>query len=132
MSIANGVLADAAHFNAAFVSAQAFNVVSGSTASPNLIAAAGVVPIDTAALTQSVYIAGNGAARTAGGVYIQAGTIEGQRLVLIGTHATNTVTIPDGDGTGTEGNGDMVHGLRSITEWYWDTARWVLMNWNGL
>lgn len=108
------------------------NVVSGSYASPNLIAASGVIPIVAGALKQTVYVAGNGAAVTTGGAHITAGTIDGQELDIYGCHATNTVTVTDGDGTGTEGNGDMVHGARSITTWKWDGTRWTLKGTNGL
>jgi hypothetical protein len=109
-------------------------LVSGSAASPNLISASGVIPIIPGLAKQTVYIAGNGAPVTAGGVYITAGTIDAQELTLISTDGTNTVTIPDGDGTGTEANGDVVHGLRTVSEWIYNLSStcWVEKARNGL
>lgn len=129
---ATSATAAAASATAAAASATSINTVSGSTGSPNLIAAGGVIPITAGALRQTVFIAGNAAAVTTGGAYITAGTVVGQELTLISTSASNTVTITDGDGTGTEANGDIVHGLRTISRWVWDGTRWCEIGRNGL
>jgi len=56
---------------------------------------------------------------------ISAGTLDGQRLQLIGLSNTNTITIADGNGVSQ--NGPVVLGLNSVISYVWDAATnlWV-------
>lgn len=97
--------------------------IVGSRASPTAITAVGGIPFSAATSTDN-YIQGSGGAVTVtANPQVAAGTADGQRLVLTGRSATNTVTLSDG--TGLSLNGAWVGGLDSELVLRWDTTNWV-------
>lgn len=98
--------------------------IGGSRASPSLITAAGGISFSGSNIFNDTYIAGNGGAVTVtANPQIAAGSVDGQRLTLIGRHATNTVTLADG--TGLSLNGGWVGALDSVLKLRWDGTNWV-------
>lgn len=96
----------------------------GSRASPTLITAAGGVAFTSTLYKTINFIAGDsGAIDITANPQIAAGSTVGQELLLIGRHATNTVTFEDG--TGLSLNGMWVAGLDSVLGLVWDGTNWV-------
>lgn len=99
------------------------STIVGTRASPTAITAVGGISYAAATATDN-YIQGSGGAVTVtANPQIAAGTVDGQRLVLIGRSATNTVTIADG--TGLSLNGSWVGGLDSMIALRWDGTNWA-------
>lgn len=99
------------------------STIVGSRASPTAITAVGGISFTAATATDN-YIQGSGGAVTVtANPQIAAGTVDGQRLVLIGRSATNTVTLADG--TGLSLNGSWVGGLDSMIALRWDGTNWA-------
>lgn len=97
--------------------------IVGSRASPTAIVAAAGISYSAASQTDN-YIQGSGGPVTvSANPQITAGTVDGQRLVLIGRSATNTVTLADG--TGLSLNGAWVGGLDSMIALRWDGTNWA-------
>lgn len=105
--------AAAASAAAAGASATSLNKITGTWSSPNLIATLGQIPVTAGAIRELVYVAGNGAAVTCGSPYIAAGTVDGAELEVVCVDGTNTITLPDGAGTGTKQNGPVTLGQHS-------------------
>lgn len=98
--------------------------ITGSQASPTLITAGGGISFTGSNYFNIAFIAGNGGAVTVtANPQIAAASAVGQRLTLIGEHATNTVTLADG--TGLSLNGAWVGGLNSVLNLVWDGSTWV-------
>ncbi len=96
----------------------------GSTGTPTLITAVGGVGFTGTSYSNINFIAGNaGAVTVTANPQIVAATNIGQRLTLVGEHATNTVTLADG--TGLSLNGTWVGGLQSVLNLVWDGTVWV-------
>lgn len=94
--------------------------VTGSQASPTAITAAGGISFSGTNYFNINYIVGSpGAVTVTANPQIATGTSVGQQLILIGTSATNTVTLADG--TGLSLNGSWVGGNNSS----------LILNWNG-
>ncbi|HUR99860.1 MAG TPA: hypothetical protein VMZ26_17485 [Pyrinomonadaceae bacterium] len=107
--------------------ANAFNKITGTSASPSLISAGTAITTTSNILMQKQYVAGNGGAVTmSASPQIAAGNKEGQIRFLIGRHATNTVTVSDGTGLSL-GAATRVLGLNSVLGLTWDAsaAVWV-------
>lgn len=98
--------------------------VTGTQASPiSVVAATGVVFSGTNYHNTS-YIQGSGGAVTvSASPQIAAATTVGQRLRLIGTSATNTVTLADG--TGLSLNGPITMSNNSAIELDWNGSVWT-------
>ena len=111
------------------------NSVQGSFTAPILVTSAGVIPL-VGPMFQDIYIAGSGGAvdLTAVNPQIQmpAGLVDGQRVTLIGTNATDTVKF--GNGFGLSRNGSYVMGVGSISEYRFDAASalWRMMSDNEI
>ena len=98
--------------------------LSGSVGSPVAITAVGGVTFTGSNYSNIKFIVGSGGAVTVtANPQIAAGTSIGQDLTLIAEHATNTVTIADGNGLAL--NGAWVGGLNSVIDLVWDGAVWV-------
>lgn len=100
--------------------------VENSFASPYAVTAGTSIPFVAGTRRIKKYITGSGGAVTVtASPRIQAGTIDGQELMLIGCSDTNTVTLDTGNGTLKNGVDVMVNG--SITTYNWDNgqALWV-------
>lgn len=98
--------------------------IVGTTGSPTLITAGGGVAFSGTNYSNTNFIAGNaGAVTVTANPQVAAATNVGQVLVLIGRHATNTVTLADG--TGLSLNGSWVGGLQSVLTLQWDGTVWV-------
>lgn len=132
---ANAVLPSQATHSGEFLTTDGSNVswsavssgapdISGTRASPILITAAGGISFTGSFYDNIKFIAGNsGAIDVTADPQIAVGTLVGQRLLLIGRHATNTVTLEDG--TGLSLNGTWVGGLDSVLGLVWDGSFWV-------
>jgi hypothetical protein len=95
--------------------------VSGTFASPNLITAAVGVPFSSSAAVAVVYVAGNaGAVTVTAATQIAAGSVNGQHLTVMGTSATNTVKLSDGNGLFL--NGPWTGGASSALSLVWDSG----------
>lgn len=98
--------------------------VTGTRTSPSLITAAGGVSFSGTNYSNMKFIAGDsGPITVTANPQIAAATNVGQKIVLVGRDATNTVTLSDG--TGLSLNGSWVGGLDSVLELVWDGAVWV-------
>lgn len=93
--------------------------VENSFASPYAVVAGTSIPFVAGTRRIKKYIQGSGGAVTlTANPRIQAGTIDGQELMLVGCSDTNTVSIDDGNGTKKNGMDVMV--ASSITIYNWD------------
>jgi hypothetical protein len=98
--------------------------VSGSQASPTAITAAGGISFSGSAYSNISFITGSGGPVTVTATpQISAGSLAGQKLVLISESATNTVKLQDGNGLAL--NGAWVGGLNSVITLLWDGSVWV-------
>lgn len=107
--------------------AEAFNIVTGTSAAPSLINAGTAITTNTTTLLQEQYIAGSGGSVVmSANPQLAAGNKEGQLRILFGTHATNTVTLNDGNGLSL-GAATRVLGLNSSLMLAWDSAgaKWI-------
>lgn len=101
--------------------------LDGSRASPTSVAAAVGVVFSGSAYENYYFVQGlAGAVTVTANPQIAAGTLVGQRLVIIGRSATNTVTLSDGNGLSL--NGPLVLGLDSIATLVWDGVAWTEAN----
>lgn len=109
-------------------------IIFGSRGTPrNIVAATGIVSgsshMSTTALRQKIYVQGSGGAVTVtANPQIQAGTIDGQDMVICGRSNTNTVTLSNG--TGLVLNGSAVLGEDDCISLNWDTSSWVELSRN--
>lgn len=98
--------------------------ISGSRASPQLIAALSGIPFVSTTTFTKKYIAGDsGVVIVSANPQIAAGTANGQELLLQSRDATNTVRLDDGNGLVL--NGPWIGGLDSVLTLTWDTVNWV-------
>ena len=96
--------------------------IFGSEGSPILISIAGFTFSGTNP-NNVVFIAGNaGPIIVTANPQISVGTVVGARLVLSGTHATNTVQFQDGNGL--KLNGTFIATNQSSIELYWTGSVW--------
>jgi len=105
--------------------------IFGSRGTPRSVVAAtgitsGASHMSTSALSQDIYvqgsITGNSVAAT-----ITAGTVDGQRMVIIGRNDTQTVTL-NSTTTNVALNGPITMGAGDVIELRWDTTNWHEMN----
>jgi len=102
----------------------------GSRGSPELITAGTGINVaasnmSASAIDQVIFVAGNGGPVTiTASPAIQAGTIIGQRMQLIGRDNTNTVTLQNSNGQ-LELNGDCTLGLSDVLNLIYDGTAWV-------
>lgn len=102
----------------AFVQGEGAGVMVAGTAQ-SLVASATLAI--TEAARQYIKVAGNGGAITLDAtVGVTAGTVDGQEIRIMGTHATNTVTLPDSGNLNL--NGACVLGLYDIIDLVWIDA----------
>lgn len=130
--------ASAASATAAAASAALIQpVIFGTRAAPRAVVAgtgitSGAGHMSTTALNQDIYVAGNSAGDNAisANPQIQAGTVDGQTIRLIGRDSSKTVTIADG--TGLSLNGSRTLGADGMIVLRWDTTNWVEQSRNGI
>lgn len=97
--------------------------VTGSQASPSSITAAGGVPFSGTNYFNQIFVAGSpGAVTVSASPQVAAGTSVGQDLIIMGTSATNTVTLADG--TGLSLNGSWVGSNNSSIRLIWNGSVW--------
>ena len=116
-----------------YISALAGFTVENSFASPYNVVAGTSIPFVAGTKRIKKYIQGNGGAVTVtANPRIQAGTIDGQELVLVGCSDTNTVSLNTGNGTLKNGLDTMVNG--SVTVYNWDAGQslWVEISRNNI
>lgn len=96
---------------------ETFSKVTGTYASPVAVTAASGI-VNGGYSSEIQYVVGSpGAVNISANPQIDDGTIDGQVLELIGTHATNTVTLENGNGLVT--NGDCILTDGSIIRFVW-------------
>jgi len=106
----------------------------GSRGTPrDVVAGTGITSgashMSTTAVSQVVFIQGSGGAvNISANPQIEAHTVVGSRMVLIGRSDTNTVTLETGNGL--DLNGDAVMGASHVLELVWDGSNWLEMNRN--
>ena len=107
--------------------------VENSHASPYAVVAGTTIPFTAGKARIKKYIQGSGGAVTlTANPRIQAGTIDGQELMLVGCSDTNTVSIDTGNGTQKNGMDVMVDG--SVTIYCWDAGQsiWLEISRNNI
>lgn len=92
--------------------------VTNTYASPYAAMAATPIPITAGLGDQTKYVAGSGGVTMSAVPQIAAGTINGQRLTVVGTDDTDFVQFHDGDGL--DLNGAMILYDRCRIEFEWD------------
>lgn len=100
--------------------------VLNSHASPYNVVAGTPIPFTPGTFRTKRYIQGSGGPVTlTANPRIQAGTIDGQEIMLVGCSDTNTVSIDTGNGTQKNGVDVMLNG--SITIYNWDNGQslWI-------
>lgn len=98
--------------------------VTGTAGSPTLITAVGGIAFTGSNYSNVKFIAGDsGAINVTANPQIAAGSSAGQMLTIVSRHATNTVTLEDGNGLSL--NGPWVGGLDSVIELMFDGTNWV-------
>ena len=107
--------------------------VENSFASPYAVVAGTPIPFAAGSKKIKKYIQGSGGPVTlTANPRIQAGTIDGQELILVGCSDTNTVSIDTGNGTQKNGMDVMVNG--SVTVYTWDNGQaiWLEVSRNNI
>lgn len=107
--------------------------VENSHASPYAVTAGTSIPFVAGTKRIKKYVQGSGGAVTVtANPRIQAGTIDGQELMLVGCSDTNTVSLDDGNGL--KKNGQDVMGDNSVTVYNWDASQslWVEISRNNI
>lgn len=107
--------------------------VENSHASPYAVTAGTSIPFVAGTKRIKKYIQGSGGAVTVtANPRIQAGTIDGQELMLVGCSDTNTVTLDTGNGL--IKNGIDVMGDNSVTVYNWDAGQslWIEISRNQI
>lgn len=107
--------------------------VENSHASPYAVVAGTSIPFTVGKRRVKKYVQGSGGAVTVtASPRIQAGTIDGQELLLVGCSDANTVSLDTGNGTQKNGVDVMIDG--SITKYIWDhgQALWVEQSRNNI
>jgi len=105
--------------------------VNGGSGSPQSVTAGGGISLSSITYNNFVWVVGSGGAVTVTATpSITAGTADGQILHVIGTDATNTVTLQDNAGLSGSAlylNGTWVGSLYSQLELHWDASlsAWV-------
>lgn len=107
--------------------ASASPTIFGTRGSPRSIVAAtgitsGASHMSTSAIYQDIYLAGSVAGDSVCAT-ITAGTIDGQRMTLIGRDDTQTLTI-NNTTTNVDTNGPWTGGASNVLKLRWDTVNW--------
>lgn len=97
--------------------------ITGSIASPSSITAGGGITPVAGKRKQIIFVKGTGGVDITANPQIAAGTIVGQRLLLIGTSDTDTLKLDHG--TGLDLNGSITLGLRWQLSLLWDGNFWM-------
>jgi hypothetical protein len=109
--------------------------VFGSRTSPRqIVASAGITSgaghMSTTAASQKIYVEGSGGAvNVTANPQIEAGTIDGQLMVICGRSQDNTVQLNHGNGLYL--NGNIVLGENECITLSWDTSEWVELSRNN-
>jgi hypothetical protein len=109
--------------------------VFGSRTSPRQIVAStgitsGAGHMSTTAASQKIYVEGSGGpVNITANPQIQAGTIDGQIMVICGRSQDNTVQLNHGNGLYL--NGNIVLGENECITLSWDTSEWVELSRNN-
>lgn len=99
-------------------------VVSGTRGLPNNITAVGGISFAPGTQRNKIYVQGSGGAVDITAIpQIQAGTIDGQEMLVCGRSDTNTVQLDNG--TGLVLNGGALLGVDDCISLSWDTVNWV-------
>jgi hypothetical protein len=97
---------------------------SGTDASPTTVTAGAGVVFSGSNYSNIYFITAASAITVSATPQITAGTLVGQKLILISKSATNTITLNDSNGLSL--NGAWVGGLDSVLELVWNgNAKWI-------
>ena len=98
--------------------------ISGTDASPTIVTAGAGVVFSGSLYANYYFLSAASAITVSATPQITAGTLVGQKLIIITKSATNTITLADGNGLSL--NGPWVGGLDSSIELVWNgNAKWV-------
>jgi len=98
-------------------------VVSGTESVGISVVAGTSIPINLTALDQIIFVAGSGGVVMSANPQIQAGTIVGQRLTIIGTSDIDYVTFSDGNGLSKNGPSTLKN--RNSDDYRWSGSVWT-------
>lgn len=112
------------------VAATLLSIVGTRAAPTNIVAASGIAFSSITLMTTNFIQGSGGAVIVTATPQIQAGTVVGQILKLIGRSDANTVTLADGNGLSTGGQ-TLILGANTIFTFVWDGTVWVLDSTNG-
>ena len=105
--------------------------LNGGSGSAESVTAGGGISLSSIAYSNFVWVAGSsGAVTVTKTPSVTVGTADGQRLNIVGTSATNTVTLQDQANLASSGlslNGNWVGGKDSVLALHWDATQslWV-------
>lgn len=121
--------ATAAAASATLAAANAGYGVTGTFASPTGIAGSGAVAFTADTQRSKLYVQGSGGAQTVGS--FQAGTVDGQEILLVGCSDTNTLTIDSPTRCITKGT--LILGANDMAAFCWDhgSTKWVEVSRNN-
>lgn len=119
-------------FNDNVTSGGGFTVI-GSHASPYAVVAGTTIPFTASTRRIKIYIQGSGGAVTlTANPRVQAGTIDGQELILIGCSGTNKVSIDTGNGLLKNGLDVMVDNSATVYNWDASQSKWLEISRNNI
>lgn len=103
--------------------------IFGSRGTPRSVVAAtgitsGASHMSASAISQDIYVSGSISGDSIAAT-ITAGTIDGQRMTIVGRDDTQTVTLDGTTSNFGNNNGPMTLGANSIIALRWDTSAWV-------
>lgn len=105
-------------------------VVTGTLASPILIAEGDQI-VPSGVRFEIIVIAGNGGARNALSFAVGDGFLPGDRIIVVGAHNTNKVTMPAAAPNLVGQNGDQVFALGTVAEYFYEVSGvWVFRGTN--
>ncbi len=101
----------------------------GSTASPRIIGATGILSsnadMSTKSMDQIIFVQTSGSEIiVTANPRIQAGTVVGQRMRIFGTSSANYIVLQDGNGLSLAGGDSWYSFLGNMIELVWDGANW--------
>lgn len=106
--------------------------ITGTSAAPVLITAGGGITADDVT-EEDQYVAGDGGAvDVSANPQVSPGTYHGQKLNLIGTSDTDTVTLENGDGLELNGECVLTQGAILALRWNATSSLWTERYRNGM
>ncbi len=105
--------------------------VTGTSSAPETITAAGGISVSGVS-HETIYVQGTGGVTVTANPRVQAGTVEGQVLVLVGTSDTHWVELDDGQGLEMNGPCRLTNKAELVLVWNATAAVWRQRSQNGM